>query len=131
MALLIFIALGSALGGVARFAIGTFVEARFGATFPLGTLLVNISGAALLGFILTCALASPGLSSEMRALLTTGFCGGYTTFSTFTLETMMLLQRGELARAATYVLLSVSIALFGVWLGVSLGHGLIALRQPG
>jgi CrcB protein len=131
MAMLAFIALGSALGGVARFMIGTFIEARFGAAFPVGTLLVNISGAVLLGFILTCALAAPGLSPEMRGLLTTGFCGGYTTFSTFTYETLALLERGDVARAAAYVLLSVTIALAGVWLGVTLGRGVIALRQPG
>jgi len=129
--MLVLIALGSALGGVARFVIGTFIEARFGAAFPVGTLLVNVSGAVLLGFILTCALAAPGLSPEMRGLLTTGFCGGYTTFSTFTFETMVLLERGDFARAGAYVLLSVTIALAGVWFGVSLGRALIALRQPG
>lgn len=127
----ILVALGSALGGVARFAIGSFIEARFGGAFPVGTLLVNVSGAVLLGFILTCTLASPNLSPEMRGLLTTGFCGGYTTFSTFTLETMLLLERGELARAAAYVVLSIVIALLGVWLGVSLGRGLVVARQVG
>ncbi|HEY9450576.1 MAG TPA: fluoride efflux transporter CrcB [Gemmatimonadaceae bacterium] len=126
-----FIALGSAIGGVARFLLGTFVQARFGAGFPVGTLLVNISGAFLLGFIVTCALALPSVSPEMRGLLTTGFCGGYTTFSTFTYDTMALLEDGEVMRAAAYVALSVAIALLGVWLGIALGRGLIALRQPG
>lgn len=129
--MVLFIALGSAAGGVARFLLGTFIQGRFGAGFPVGTLVVNISGAFLLGFLLTCALASPAVSPEMRGLLTTGFCGGYTTFSTFSYETVMLLEDGEVARAAAYVALSVLIALIGVWLGIVLGRGLIALRQPG
>jgi CrcB protein len=125
-----FIALGSAIGGVARFLLATLVQARFGAGFPVGTLLVNISGAFLLGFIVTCALAIPSVSPEMRGFLTTGFCGGYTTFSSFTYDTMTLLEDGEVLRAAAYVTLSVAIALLGVWLGIALGRGLIALRQP-
>ena len=129
--MVLFIALGSAAGGVARFLLGTFIQTRFGAGFPMGTLLVNISGAFLLGFIFACALATPSVSPEMRGLLTTGFCGGYTTFSTFTYETMMLLEDGEVARAAVYVVLSVAVALLGVWLGIALGRGLIGMRQPG
>lgn len=129
--MVLFIALGSAVGGAARFLVGTLIQGRFGAGLPVGTLLVNISGAFLLGFIFTFALATPEVSPEMRALLTTGFCGGYTTFSTFSYETMVLLEGGEAARAAAYVLLSVLVALLGVWLGTVLGHRVIALRQPG
>lgn len=131
MVMALYIALGSAAGGAARYLLGTFVQARFGAGFPVGTLVVNISGAFLLGFIFTYALATPAVSPELRGFLTTGICGGYTTFSTFSYETMMLVEDGELARAAIYVILSVSIALLGVWLGVALGRGLIVLRQPG
>lgn len=131
VAMVLFIALGSAAGGAARFLLGTFIQGRFGAGFPMGTLLVNISGAFLLGFLFTFALATPAVSPEMRGLLTTGFCGGYTTFSTFSLETMMLLEDGEIARATLYVVLSVGVALLGVWLGIVVGRGLIALRQPG
>ena len=65
--MVIFIALGSAVGGVTRFLLGTFVQARFGAAFPVGTLLVNVSGALLLGFLFTFAIAAPSVSPEMRA----------------------------------------------------------------
>ena len=129
--MVIFIALGSAVGGVTRFLLGTFVQARFGAAFPVGTLLVNVSGALLLGFLFTFAIAAPSVSPEMRALLTTGFCGGYTTFSTFSHETITLIEDGDMARAAMYVTLSIVLALVGVWLGIALGRGLIAWRQPG
>lgn len=129
--MVLFIAVGSAAGGVARFLLGTFIQGRFGAGFPVGTLLINISGAFLLGFIFTFALGTPAVSPEMRGLLTTGFCGGYTTFSTFSYETMMLLEDGEIGRAVTYIVLSVVVALLGVWLGIVLGRGLLALRQPG
>ena len=127
--MVIFIALGSAIGGVTRVLVASSMEARFGAAFPMGTLLVNVSGALLLGFLFTCALAFPSVSPEMRGLLTTGLCGGYTTFSTFSYETIALLEDGEVVRAAAYVALSVVLALLGVWLGIVLARGLIALRQ--
>jgi fluoride exporter len=129
--MVLYIALGSAFGGAARYLLGTFIQGRLGAGFPVGTLIINISGAFLLGFIFTYALGTPAVSPEMRGLLTTGICGGYTTFSTFSYETMMLVEDGQLTRAAIYVILSVLIALLGVWLGLALGRGLIVLRQPG
>lgn len=127
--MVLFVALGSAAGGAARFLLGTFIQLRFGAGLPVGTLVVNISGAFLLGFIFTLALSTPAISPEMRGLLTTGFCGGYTTFSTFSYDTMMLLEDGEIARASLYVVLSVVVALLGVWLGIALGRGVLALRH--
>lgn len=124
-----FVALGSALGGVARFLLSTFLQQRAGTAFPIGTLVVNISGSLLLGFVLRYALATTAISPEVRGLLTTGFCGGYTTFSTFTYETMALLEEGELGRAAAYVSLSVFVSLLGAYLGITAARELIALRE--
>src|SRR5438105_9812919 len=94
-----YVALGSAVGGVARFALATIVQQRVGPDFPAGTLVVNVSGSLLLGFLLRYSLGTVAISPEVRALLTTGFCGGYTTFSTFSYDTM-LLREAEEDRAA-------------------------------
>lgn len=124
-----FIAIGSALGGVTRYLVGAFIQQRAGIVFPYGTLLVNITGSFLLGFLLRYALATPAISPEVRGLLTTGFCGGYTTFSTFTYETMMLLEDGELRRAAVYVLVSVIVSLVAAYAGIELARGLLLFRE--
>ncbi len=112
-----------------RFLLGTFLQQRAGTAFPIGTLIVNITGSILLGFLLRYALSTTTISPEVRGLLTTGFCGGYTTFSTFTYETMTLLEDGELGRAGAYVLLSVLVSLVGAYLGISAARELIALRE--
>jgi fluoride exporter len=75
------------------------------------------------------AMATPAISPEMRGFFTTGLCGGYTTFSTFTFETMALINDGELGRASAYVAASVALSLLGVYLGAAAAGGLIALRQ--
>src|SRR4051812_26029602 len=123
-----YVALGSAVGGVARFGLAAFVQQRVGPNFPVGTLLVNVSGSLLLGFLWRYALGTDAISPEVRALLTTGFCGGYTTFSTFSYDTMLLLEDGQTSRAGLYVLLSVALSLVGVWLGILGGRALLATR---
>ena len=122
------VAIGAAAGGVSRYYLSLAVYARAGAAFPWGTLLVNVSGSLLLGFLMRYALATPSLSAEMRLLLTTGFCGGYTTFSTFSYETAMLLEDGQYERAATYALASVIVALIATACGFILARELIAFR---
>ncbi len=124
-----FVALGSALGGAIRFLLGTFLQQKTGSAFPIGTLVINISGSMLLGFLLRYALATTAISPEVRGLLTTGFCGGYTTFSTFTYETLALVEEGELAHAAAYVLLSVILALAGAYVGIAAARELLAFRE--
>lgn len=123
-----YVAVGSAAGGVARFALSTLVQQRVGPNFPVGTLVVNISGSLLLGFLMRLALGTDLISPETRVLLTTGFCGGYTTFSTFTYETMMLIEDGETMRAGLYIVLSVVLSLIGAWLGTAAARELIAIR---
>ncbi len=129
MAMILAGALGSAIGGVARLLVGAAVQQRFGPGFPAGTLLINITGSLLLGFLMRFALATPAISPEMRGFLTTGLCGGYTTFSTFTFETMALINDGEVGRASAYVAASVALSLVGVYLGAWVAGGLITLRQ--
>ena len=124
-----YVALGSAVGGVARFALATIVQQRVGPDFPAGTLVVNVSGSLLLGFLLRYSLGTVAISPEVRALLTTGFCGVYTTFSTFSYDTMLLLEDGEGLRAGGYVLLSVVLSLAGTWLGIVAARELLAMRS--
>jgi CrcB protein len=125
------VALGSAAGGMARYAVGAAVQSRAGTTFPAGTLVINITGSILLGFLLRYALDSASVSVEMRALVTTGFCGGYTTFSTFTWECMELIEDGSYGRAALYIALSVTIAIIGIFAGSAGARALIAARRGG
>src|SRR5438270_11558641 len=125
-----YVAVGSAVGGVARFALASIVQQRVGPNFPVGTLVVNITGSFLLGLLLRYALATDAISPELRALLTTGFCGGYTTFSTFTYDTLVLMEEGGgHGRAGLYVLLSVVLSLVAAWLGIMAASALISARS--
>jgi CrcB protein len=126
--LLWYVAIGSALGGVARFGLSGFIQQRVGPGFPMGTLVINITGSFLLGMLMRYTLQSEIVSPEVRTMLTTGFCGGYTTFSTFTYETAMLLEDGEYGRASLYIGASVAIALLGMFLGFAVATQLIGLR---
>ena len=129
MNLLWYVALGSAVGGASRFALSTFVQQRASSAFPFGTLIVNITGSLILGFVLRYALASPSVSAEVRALLTTGFCGGYTTFSTFSYESIALIEDGDYRRAAIYIVLSVVLSLVATFLGIAAAGQLLAARR--
>lgn len=123
-----YVAIGSAVGGVARFLLTAAVQQRVGAGFPTGTLLVNVTASFLLGLLWRYALGTDAISAEVRVLLTTGFCGGYSTFSTFTYETFVLVEEGQLARASLYVVLSVGLSLAGMWLGFMGARALLAAR---
>jgi CrcB protein len=123
------VATGAALGGVARYYLSSAIQHRLGATFPWGTLVINVSGSLLLGVLMRYALATPSVSAELRAFLTTGFCGGYTTFSTYSYETATLLEDGQYGRAGTYALASVVLALLATFAGFVLARELIALRE--
>jgi CrcB protein len=123
------IAAGAAAGGVSRFYLGAAIQQRLGTAFPWGTLAINITGSLLLGFLIRYAMATPAISLEMRAMLTVGFCGGYTTFSSYSYETLVLLEEGQVARAAVYSLGSIVLALFATFAGFMLARELIAFRQ--
>ncbi len=123
-----YVAVGSAFGGVARFALGGFIQQRAGPGFPVGTLIINITGSFLLGMLMRYSLQSDFVSPEVRIMLTTGFCGGYTTFSTFAYETAGLMEDGAYGRAALYVTASVVAGVLGMFLGFAVANQLIAVR---
>lgn len=129
MRVLWYVALGGAAGSVFRYVVGVAVQNRTGVDFPVGTLLVNLSGCLLVGFLIHYALATPAVSPEVRALLTTGWCGGYTTFSTFGYESVALIQDGDWRRAMLYVGLSVVGAILGVMLGIAGANQVLSFRQ--
>ncbi len=113
------IGLGSALGGMARYWCSGVIARTFGETFPWGTIIVNASGSLIIGFLAT--LMSPDgrllVPPDARAFLTLGLCGGYTTFSSFSLQTLNLVRDGEWLWATANVLFSVILCLAAVWLG--------------
>ncbi len=114
------VALGGALGSVARYGVGLALE-RF-VTFPLSTLIVNVLGSLIIGI---CAGVF-GLDQKrpMALLLMVGFCGGFTTFSTFSLNTLALLEQHAWLKAGGNMFLSMVLCLFGTWLGFMLGQTL-------
>ena len=119
---------GSALGGGARLYVSTLVSRNLGTEFPWGTLVVNVAGCFLVG-VLGAVFAPPGRIhdlQDLRVFLVVGLLGGFTTFSAFSLEALMLLQRGQPAAAAGYVAASVAGCLLAVWIAYSLASA--ALR---
>jgi len=119
------IAIGGALGSVARYALDGVVSDRFGASFPWGTMIVNVSGSLVIGILGALTLPEGRLGSEARIFTThflmIGICGGFTTFSSFSLQTLNLLREREWLCAGGNVLLSVVLCLVAVWLGYMLG----------
>ena len=116
--------LGGAAGALARYALQGLVQPA-GGTFPVGTLAVNLLGALLLGFLMRYLLASGMVSPELRAGLTIGFCGAFTTMSTFSYETVALFTDGELWRATLYVIGSVGGSLAAIAAGIGLANRLL------
>lgn len=123
-----YIAAGSAVGGVSRYLLGGFIQRLSAGTFPVGTLLINITGSFLIGLILRYGVETSTLTPEMRALLTIGFCGGYTTFSAFSFETLALAEDGQWSRAALYIVLSVGLSLTATFLGLAAARELMTVR---
>jgi CrcB protein len=115
------IAVGGAAGSVLRYAVGRAVQGASASGFPIGTMVVNVSGCFLIG-ILVRQFLNMQVSPELRALLIVGFCGGFTTFSTFSAETIGLIEGGEYARAASYVVLSVALCLGATFAGMASMH---------
>ena len=116
MKLYLIVALGSGIGGFLRYVISDLVYKYTNSLFPYGTLTVNIIGSFLLGFILFYLEALKLISSEMRLFLTVGLCGGLTTFSTFSYETVKLIQDSEYLLAGSNLLLNIFITILAVFL---------------
>lgn len=119
MALYIWIAAGSAIGGVCRFALSGLVAHRFGETIPWGTFAVNFLGSLLIGFI--AAVSSPDgrmlIHPTVRHMLMTGILGGFTTYSSFSLQTLNLARDGDILRAAAYAVGTLILCFLAVWIG--------------
>lgn len=114
------IAIGGAAGAFARHAAGTFVAAGAGSLFPWGTLFVNVSGSWILGLLMGL-LPVTTVTPAVRAGLTIGFCGGFTTFSAFARESVSLAHQGRLALAAAYVAASLCLGVLAMFAGLELG----------
>ena len=130
MANYFWIAVGSALGGVARYWLSGVVARLIGETFPWGTLVVNVTGSFIIGFFAT--LTGPDgrllVPAVARQFVMIGICGGYTTFSSFSLQTLNLATEGEYLYAALNIVLSVVLCLIAVWLGSILAASLNTLK---
>lgn len=124
----LWVAIGGALGSMARYAMSGYVAATTGGVFPYGTLAVNVTGAILIGFLAT--LSGPDsryfIPAPGRIFMMTGVCGGYTTFSTFSLETANLMRDGEWTAALANAGFSVVLCLMAIWVGHA---GALALNR--
>ena len=126
----LWIALGSAIGGVGRYWCSGLVARAFGETFPWGTLIVNVLGSFIIGFFATLTAPDGRLfvGSTSRQFVMIGLCGGYTTFSSFSLQTLNLLNDGEWLYAGANITLSVLLCLIAVWAGHVLALSLNTMR---
>ncbi|MGH7593938.1 MAG: fluoride efflux transporter CrcB [Gemmatimonadales bacterium] len=111
------VAIGGAAGSVARYFLSGMLQGRSETLFPVGTMVVNVCGCLAIGFLMRLVLDTGEFSPTVRALLTTGFLGGFTTFSTFAWETMSAVEEGAWRRAIGYAGGSVVLGLGAVWLG--------------
>jgi fluoride exporter len=116
------IAAAGALGALARYGLGGWIASRFPGAFPLETLVINVSGSLVLGFIFVLMTERFLPHPALRTALTVGFLGAYTTFSTFSLETFRLIEDGALGLAALNVAASVAAGIAAVYLGVVVGR---------
>lgn len=114
------IALGSAIGGICRYFSQLYLARWYPGSFPLGTFVVNILGCFLIGIFYALGEKGNLLTPEMRLFLTTGFCGGFTTFSTFAYENVNLLRTGDFVYAGLYLSGSIVLGIAGVYLGILL-----------
>ena len=126
----VWIMIGSALGGAARYWCSGFAANHFGETFPMGTLLVNVTGSFIIGFFAT--LTGPDgrllVRTETRQFVMVGICGGYTTFSSFSLQTLNLIRDGDMKLATANIALSLALCLLAVWLGYAAAASLNQLK---
>ncbi len=112
---IILVFIGGGFGSIARYLIGKFLNTL---SFPWGTLIVNILGSFIIGVVMGLALKNHSINQNYTLLIATGFCGGFTTFSSFAYENFMLLKQGELLSFFMYAFGSILLALFFVFVGV-------------
>jgi len=119
---LLAIAIGGAFGAVSRFATSQWIYSLLGRSFPYGTLFVNFLGSFVMGFLAILLIERIAAGPELRAFLLIGFLGSFTTFSTFSLETINLFSNGESLKAFVNMLMSVFVCVTACWLGMILGR---------
>jgi CrcB protein len=122
MNMILLVALGGAAGSIARYLMASRIQTATGWQFPLGTVLVNILGCFLIGILYVLLVARPDPKHELRALLITGVMGGFTTFSSFSLETVTMAMNGDYTGASLNVVISVAACLLGTVLGIALAR---------
>jgi CrcB protein len=123
---LLVVALGGAAGSLLRYLVAGAVQPAWWPGFPFGIFVVNVTGGLAMGLITALAALKLNLTPEMRAFLTTGILGGYTTFSTFSLDSAMLMERGAYAQAGAYVIGSVVLSVLALFAGLWLVRALYA-----
>ena len=124
MATWFWVALGGALGSMGRFGLANAMTVLTGPQFPWGTMLINVLGSGLIGWFgaMTGSGGALSVPTDIRVFVMVGICGGFTTFSSFSLQSLELLQSGEVLRAGGYILGSVALCLVSVWLGTLLAQ---------
>ena len=122
MVALFWVGLGGFFGSIARYTISVWAAARWGALFPWGTFVINITGSFILGFFMAFAHSRPWLHAQFRLLFAVGFVGAYTTFSTYTYESLSLMMDGRFVLATLYAVGSVAVGLMAVFAGFMLGE---------
>ena len=110
------------MGAIARYSIGKWAVEKWGGTFPYGTLIVNVTGSLFLGFLVALSAERANLPAAMKSFLAVGFCGAYTTFSTFSVDTIGLAEKGMLMPTISNVLLNNLLCLSAAILGLTLGR---------
>lgn len=122
MPLILAVALGGSLGAMSRYGLDRAIESRSASVFPWATLTVNVSGCLLVGFLIAAIVDRHNAPTWIRAGLVVGFCGGYTTFSTFAQETLELAEGRQVALAAANVVVSVGLGMLAVFVGARFGR---------
>ncbi|KKB11213.1 hypothetical protein VE25_14080 [Devosia geojensis] len=124
MQALLLVGAGGAIGAMLRYGVSTLVGRLWPSDFPVATLVINIAGSFAMGLLVGwLARAMPTWAAEARLFVAVGVLGGFTTFSAFSLEAILLIERGALMQAALYILLSVALCLAGLYLGLLMTRG--------
>jgi len=118
MSIYISIALGGSLGAISRYWVSTATYSWLGNNFPYGTLMVNVTGSLVMGFLTVVLVQRFDVSDEVRLALIVGFLGSFTTFSAFSMDTIHWLESGAVIKALAYVLVSVTACVLGAWAGL-------------